>query len=55
MNYKITFKYRYGVDYVYCNEYRMNSNFVQPLKDDNSPICTIACTNIVSITNANKH
>lgn len=26
MKYKITFKYRYGIDYVYCNEYKVDDN-----------------------------
>lgn len=49
MKYKITFKYRYGIDYVYCNKYKADDNFVQPLKDNNLPLCTIARTNIISI------
>lgn len=32
MKYKIEFNYRYGKDYVYCNEYREDEQFVQPLK-----------------------
>lgn len=44
MRYKIEFKYRYGEDYVYCNDW-----FVQPLKEDGKPICTIAKTNIIRI------
>lgn len=48
MKYKITFKY--GIDYVYCNEYKVDDNFVQPLKDNNLPLCTIARTNIISIS-----
>ena len=50
MKYKITFKYRYGIDYVYCNEYKVDDYFVQPLKDNNLPLCTIARTNIISIS-----
>lgn len=34
MRYKIEFKYRYGEDYVYCNEYRQDDWFVQPLKEE---------------------
>ena len=49
MRYKIEFKYRYGEDYVYCNEYRQDDWFVQPLKEDGKPICTIAKTNIIRI------
>jgi hypothetical protein len=26
----------------YCNEYRQDDWFVQPLKEDGKPICTIA-------------
>lgn len=47
MRYKIEFKYRYGEDYVYCNEYRQDD--WQPLKEDGKPICTIAKTNIIRI------
>lgn len=49
MRYKIEFKYRYGEDYVYCNEYRQDDWFVQPLKEDGKPICTIVKTNIIRI------
>lgn len=49
MKYKIEFKYRYGKDYVYCNEYRVDDYFVQPLKPNGFPLCTIARTNIIAI------
>lgn len=29
MKYRIEFKYRYGKDYVYCNEYHEDEGFVQ--------------------------
>lgn len=48
MKYKITFKY--SIDYVYCNEYKVDDNFVQPLKD-----CTIARTNIISISKLDEY
>lgn len=48
--YRINFKYRYGTDYVYCNEYKVDDRFVQPLNEKGSPICTIARTNIISIS-----
>lgn len=44
MKYKIEFNYRYGKDYVYCNE-----QFVQPLNSNGKPLCTIAKTNIIAI------
>lgn len=47
--YKITFKYRYGNDNVYCNNYKEDDCFIQPLKEDGKPMCTIAKTNIISI------
>lgn len=50
MKYKIEFNYRYGKDRVYCNEYREDERFVQPLKPDGKPMCTIAKTNIITIT-----
>lgn len=50
MKYKIEFNYRYGKDRVYCNEYREDEQFVQPLKPDGNPMCTIAKTNIIAIT-----
>ena len=49
MKYKIEFNYRYGKDRVYCNEYREDERFVQPLKPDGKPMCTIAKTNIITI------
>ena len=49
MKYKIEFNYRYGKDYVYCIEYHDDSRFVQPLKSNGEPMCTIAKTNIISI------
>lgn len=42
MKYKIEFNYRYGKDYVYCNEYREDEQFVQPLNSNGKPLCTIA-------------
>lgn len=42
-------KYRYGKDYVYCNEYREDEQFVQPLNSNGKPLCTIAKTNIIAI------
>lgn len=53
MKYKIIFKYRYGTSYVYCDNYKVDDNFVQPLKD-NHPLCTIARTNIVSFQKLEK-
>ena len=50
MKYKITFKYRYGIDYVYVTKYKVDDYFVQPLKDNNLPLCTIARTNIISMS-----
>lgn len=47
--YKIEFNYRYGKDYVYCNEYREDEQFVQPLNSNGKPLCTIAKTNIIAI------
>lgn len=44
MKYKIEFNYRYGKDYVYCNEYREDEQFVQPLNSNGKPLCTIAKT-----------
>ena len=41
--------YRYGKDYVYCNEYREDEQFVQPLNSNGKPLCTIAKTNIIAI------
>lgn len=29
MRYKIEFKYRYGEDYVYCNEYRQDDSLLR--------------------------
>lgn len=49
MRYKVEFKYRYGKDYVYCNEYHEDEQFVQPLNSNGKPLCTIAKTNIISI------
>lgn len=49
MKYKIEFNYRYGKDYVYCNEYREDEQFVQPLNSNGKPLCTIAKTNIIAI------
>lgn len=46
MRYKVEFKYRYGKDYVYCNEYHEDEQFVQPLNSNGKPLCTIAKTNI---------
>lgn len=43
MRYKVEFKYRYGKDYVYCNE--EDEQFIQPLNSNG----TIAKTNIISI------
>lgn len=48
MKYKIEFNYRYGKDYVYCNEYREDEQFVQPLNSNGS---TIAKTNIIAVSN----
>lgn len=31
MKYKIDFKYHYGIDYVYCNEYKSNDCFMNRL------------------------
>lgn len=42
MKYKIEFNYRYGKDYVYCNE---DEQFVQPLNSNGKPLCT----NIIAI------
>ena len=49
MKYKIEFNYRYGKDYVYCDEYREDEQFVQPLNSNGKPLCTIAKTNIIAI------
>ena len=49
MKYKIEFNYRYGKDYVCCNEYREDEQFVQPLNSNGKPLCTIAKTNIIAI------
>lgn len=38
-------KNRYGKDYVYCNEYREDEQFVQPLNSNGKPLCT----NIIAI------
>lgn len=38
MKYKIEFNYRYGKDYVYCNEYREDEQFVQPLNSNGKPL-----------------
>ena len=52
MKYKIEFNYRYGKDYVYCNEYREDEQFVQPLNSNGKPLCTIAKTKpLKSISN----
>lgn len=40
---------RYGKDYVYCNEYHEDEQFIQPLNSNGKPLCTIAKTNIISI------
>lgn len=53
MKYKIEFKYRYSKDYVYCDKYHDDGWFVQPLKSDGKPMCTIAKTNIISIRECN--
>lgn len=42
MRYKVEFKYRYGKDYVYCNEYHEDEQFIQPLNSNGKPLCTIA-------------
>lgn len=42
--YKIEFNYRYGKDYVYCNER-------QPLNSNGKPLCTIAKTNLLENAN----
>lgn len=34
-------------DYVYCNEYREDEQFVQPLNSNGKPLCTIAKTTII--------
>ena len=34
MKYKIEFNYRYGKDYVYCNEYHEDERFIQPLNSN---------------------
>lgn len=49
MKYRIEFKYRYGKDYIYCNEYHEDEGFVQPLNSNGKPMCTIAKTNIICI------
>lgn len=49
MKYKIEFNYRYGKDYIYCNEYHEDERFIQPLNSNGKPLCTIAKTNILSI------
>lgn len=49
MKYKIEFNYRYGKDYVYCNEYHEDERLIQPLNSNGKPLCTIAKTNIISI------
>lgn len=41
MKYKIEFNYRYGKDYVYCNEYREYNHLTLT--------ATIAKTNIIAI------
>lgn len=43
MKYKIEFNYRYGKDYVYCNEYREDEQFVQPLNSNGSIIAIKEC------------
>ena len=45
MKYKIEFNYRYGKDYIYCNEYREDKQFVQPLNFNGKPLWT----NIIAI------
>lgn len=47
MKYKIEFNYRYGKDYVYCNEYHDD---VRPLKSNGKPMCIIAKTNVISVS-----
>lgn len=54
MKYKIEFNYRYGKDYVYCNEYHEDERFIQPLNSNGKPLCTIAKTNIISIRECNN-
>ena len=51
MKYKIEFNYRYGKDYVYCNEYHEDERFIQPLNSNGKPLCTIAKTNILENAN----
>ena len=48
-NVKVNYIYNYGKDYVYCNEYREDEQFVQPLNSNGKPLCTIAKTNIIAI------
>ena len=52
--YKIDFNYRYGKDYVFCSEYKVDNYFVYPLNKEGNPMCTISRTNIISITKDNK-
>lgn len=39
----------HGKDYVYCNEYREDEQFIQPLNSNGKSLCTIAKTNIIAI------
>lgn len=49
--YKVTFNYRYGKDYVFCNKYKEEKGFIQPLDaKDGHILCTISKTNVISIT-----
>lgn len=50
MKYKIEFNYRYGKDYVYCNEYHDDGRFVRSLKSNGKPMCIIAKTNVISVS-----
>ena len=52
--YKIDFNYRYGKDYVFCSDYKVDNYFVYPLNKEGKPMCTISRTNIISITKDNK-
>lgn len=48
--YEIKFNYKYGEDSVFCNEFKDENGFIQPLHPkDKHILCTIAKTNIISI------
>jgi len=52
--YKIKFKYRYGEDYVFCNDFKCDNYVLQPLDDNGSIMCTISRTNIIEVEELKK-